>query len=191
MCERDSCDLSQCLDRHPKLCNFYSVYGRCKFSPCAYKHVDKVDGMKIKEFEVKLLEKEKELNDLKIKMGFMIDRLDEIEKSAKENKDKLEKLLVENNPTTTNDSDQATIIPSQSEVADSSTSMENALIAKISTYAADFAKPEYLDYRYEPECCQHRHIPGRGGHNVPRDGSQCCYHKCRANPHFLAVKPGG
>ena len=58
---------------------------------------------------------------------------------------------------------------------------------------AVYSQPEqrtaYLDYRYVPECCNHRHVPGRGGHNVPPDGSQCCYHRCRNNPHFLSQKP--
>ena len=47
----------------------------------------------------------------------------------------------------------------------------------------------YADHNYEPECCKHRHIPGRGAHNVPPDASQCCYHRCRNNRHFKAEKP--
>ena len=55
-------------------------------------------------------------------------------------------------------------------------STEDWLLASIKTYSSQFARPEFLDHRYEPECCGHRHIPGREGHNVPKDGSQCCYH---------------
>ena len=66
---------------------------------------------------------------------------------------------------------------------------EEIILERIKTYASEFAKPEYLDHRYEPTCCGHRHVPGRGGHNVPRDGSQCCYHRCRKNPHYLWKKP--
>ena len=47
----------------------------------------------------------------------------------------------------------------------------------------------YADHNFEPECCKHWHIPGRGAHNVPPDASQCCYHRCRNNRHFLAEKP--
>ena len=48
----------------------------------------------------------------------------------------------------------------------------------------------YADHNFEPECCKHRHIPGRGAHNVPPDASQCCYHRCgnRNNRHFLPEK---
>ena len=48
----------------------------------------------------------------------------------------------------------------------------------------------YADHNFEPECCKHRHIPGRGAHNVPPDASQCCYHRCgnRSNRHFLPEK---
>ena len=35
-----SCEFLTCKFRHPKICNWYSEYGRCKFNPCAFKHVD-------------------------------------------------------------------------------------------------------------------------------------------------------
>ena len=61
---------------------------------------------------------------------------------------------------------------------------------------ADVAKlvALYSDWRYEPTCCNHRHIVGRdrdgqGAHNVPQDGSQCCYHRCKNNPHFISRNP--
>ena len=47
----------------------------------------------------------------------------------------------------------------------------------------------YLDPNYEPQCCDHPHVPGRGGHNVPVDGLQCCFHHCRNNPHYRREKP--
>ena len=71
----------------------------------------------------------------------------------------------------------------------SSASSEHIISARIQRYASQFARPEYLYPHYEPTCCTHNHIPGRGGHNVPKDGSQCCYHRCRRNPHFLTKKP--
>ena len=66
---------------------------------------------------------------------------------------------------------------------------EDFIIKRIQSYASQFAKPEYLYPTYEPTCCQHHHVPGRGGHNVPKDGSQCCFHRCRMNPHYLLKKP--
>ena len=52
------------------------------------------------------------------------------------------------------------------------------------------ANPAYLDHNFHPVCCDHHHMPGRGGHNVPVDGSQCCYHRCRTYPHYKSTKPG-
>ena len=60
---------------------------------------------------------------------------------------------------------------------------------RIKSYAAEFVHPEYLYPSYEPDCCHHNHVPGRRGHNVPKDGSQCCYHKCKKYPHYLSTKP--
>ena len=63
------------------------------------------------------------------------------------------------------------------------------IVTRIRSYAAEFKNPEYLYPSYAPVCCSHNHIPGRGGHNVPKDGSQCCYHRCKKNPHYLSTKP--
>ena len=68
---------------------------------------------------------------------------------------------------------------------------EDFIRTLISSYSSSFAKPEYLDNRYVPECCDHNHIPGRRGRNVPKDGSQCCYHRCPQNPHYLWRMPDG
>ena len=32
---------------------------------------------------------------------------------------------------------------------------------------------------FKPNCCSHKHDPGRGGRNVPPDLSQRCHHRCR------------
>ena len=40
LCETQACDILNCLLRHPKKCKFYTEYKRCKFDPCAYKHID-------------------------------------------------------------------------------------------------------------------------------------------------------
>jgi hypothetical protein len=37
-CKDNTCDISKCKLRHPKLCKFFRNYGYCKFSPCAFKH---------------------------------------------------------------------------------------------------------------------------------------------------------
>ena len=54
ICEDFSCEGLKCMSRHPKLCKFYNLYGRCKFNPCAYLHPEKdksIDDMK-KENEI-------------------------------------------------------------------------------------------------------------------------------------------
>ena len=38
ICEDMNCDISLCRNRHPRPCKFYQNYGRCKFSPCSFKH---------------------------------------------------------------------------------------------------------------------------------------------------------
>ena len=45
------------------------------------------------------------------------------------------------------------------------TTTEDFIATRILTYASQFAKPEYLYPTYEPTCCKHHHVPGRGGHN--------------------------
>ena len=39
ICQDQSCNLSTCLMRHPRICKFFFSYGRCKFGEfCAYLH---------------------------------------------------------------------------------------------------------------------------------------------------------
>ena len=38
ICENTSCSISECRQRHPKICRYFDNYGRCKFFPCAFKH---------------------------------------------------------------------------------------------------------------------------------------------------------
>ena len=36
--EESSCEILLCRQRHPKVCKYFRNFGRCKFSPCAFKH---------------------------------------------------------------------------------------------------------------------------------------------------------
>ena len=38
--------------------------------------------------------------------------------------------------------------------------------------------PACHSWEFIPECCGHKHYPGRSGRNVPPDLSQCCRHVC-------------
>ena len=59
ICSDDTCNVFDCEKRHPKNCNFYRDYGKCKFTIyCAYKHeqqnnVNSNTG-KIKNMEIRL-----------------------------------------------------------------------------------------------------------------------------------------
>ena len=37
-CENTNCRSYSCEKRHPKKCTWFNKYGRCKFSPCSYRH---------------------------------------------------------------------------------------------------------------------------------------------------------
>ena len=55
ICLEQSCEISQCNLRHPKVCKYYRNYGRCKFSPCAFKHEDRGHNSEIVDNEIKTL----------------------------------------------------------------------------------------------------------------------------------------
>ena len=55
ICFEKACDVSQCKQRHPKACRYFRNYGRCKFSPCAFKHEDHVIYNETVDKEIKTL----------------------------------------------------------------------------------------------------------------------------------------
>ena len=55
LCENYACDISNCTLRHPKSCKFYRDYGKCKFNPCMFLHVENE-----KEVQIDTLKKENE-----------------------------------------------------------------------------------------------------------------------------------
>ena len=58
VCGDSSCDVSKCTRRHPRTCKFYSEFKRCKFDPCAYKHITNDDDIdKLKKENQELLGK--------------------------------------------------------------------------------------------------------------------------------------
>ena len=77
ICSEKTCDISSCNQRHPKVCNYFRNYGRCKFSPCAYKHGNfasndlenknrkiKIISERLLALEKVIATKNKEINDL-------------------------------------------------------------------------------------------------------------------------------
>ena len=55
VCLEQSCGISQCNLRHPKVCKYYRNYGRCKFFPFAFKHEDPGQNSEIVDKEIKTL----------------------------------------------------------------------------------------------------------------------------------------
>ena len=98
-CENEQCDILNCQKRHPRTCNFYRDYRRCKFSDyCRYKHDQPNDQITLKfeermkafenvidEKDAKILELEKEVNSNK-------QRMDSLEKIINGNQDILKEI---------------------------------------------------------------------------------------------------
>ena len=73
MCENPECDVQTCNYRHPRECRWYREFCRCKFGDyCSYSHNKKKDN----------------LDQLKMDNTVILEKLSELEKTAKE-KDKL------------------------------------------------------------------------------------------------------
>ena len=49
LCDNPSCELSKCIQRHPKVCKWYRDHIRCKFDPCKFTHIVKEDNQKTLE----------------------------------------------------------------------------------------------------------------------------------------------
>ena len=65
ICDKTSCDILTCVSRHPKICKFYREYGKCKFDPCAFLHIDQNDTIdELKQKNEDILEQLKNLDDM-------------------------------------------------------------------------------------------------------------------------------
>ena len=63
-CVDKNCNVFKCEKRHPRICNFFTEFGQCKFTTyCRYKHEKKIDVFenfeKINELEKKIVNLEK------------------------------------------------------------------------------------------------------------------------------------
>ena len=68
ICNDDNCSVFACEKRHPKNCNFFREYGKCKFTIyCAYKHEKRNsvndNAGKIKNMEIKLKVMEEKMKE--------------------------------------------------------------------------------------------------------------------------------
>ena len=100
LCVDFSCDDSNCALRHPIPCKYFRKYKKCKFNPCAFKHVDdKSDIEKLKNENQSLLGKIEKIDaDLKllynkeIESNAVIEKLNEMEKTMKHKDEKIDAL---------------------------------------------------------------------------------------------------
>ena len=91
ICSEKTCDITSCNQRHSRARKYFKNYGRCKFSPCAFKHeydpsindfetVNK-ELMNISErllaFEQVINEKNKEINEMSVKIETLEKNLSE------------------------------------------------------------------------------------------------------------------
>ena len=102
-CTDPECDVFKCSQRHPRACNFFREYGRCKFVDyCRYKHA-KPDIELLKEkclfkiegFEKVLKEKNAEIKTMKRELDTNKQKLKDLEKRV-ESKDIIVKEILEN-----------------------------------------------------------------------------------------------
>ena len=107
ICIKNACEILSCSQRHPMICKFFRKYGRCKFSPCAFKHEIELPGndyekmnKEVKDLGEKVLalendiqNKNKEIEDLTNKISGIENKL--TEKYIDEKLDAFEKQLVD------------------------------------------------------------------------------------------------
>ena len=88
--------------RHPRKCNWYSEYGRCKFNPCKFKHTDDINDISSvrKESAViasKLIDIESSLKNLEEIEEEIKCTIDQLKEDSKIKSEHFEKQLSENN----------------------------------------------------------------------------------------------
>ena len=65
--------------RHPKVCSFYRDFGRCKFNPCAYRHVNYLDNDRLQQLEKAIEERDIIINEMKTLITFNTEKINTLE----------------------------------------------------------------------------------------------------------------
>ena len=101
-CDSVDCSLNVCEKRHPKLCKYFQNYGRCKFMPCFYKHVEasKIEESRIEDLEKKVRVKDDEIKALKEEVLLLSEKLQMVVEKFAQNNDRLDSLCRSLNPKT-------------------------------------------------------------------------------------------
>ena len=104
ICDNTSCEIRNCLFRHPKTCRYFRDLGRCKFNEsCAFKHIES-ETTSSKRFEIlekKVEEDKKIIDQLTLTQKRIEKDLKERDKEIRKLNETLKKLLEK---TETNDS---------------------------------------------------------------------------------------
>ena len=78
-CDVTNCENKSCVNRHPKMCRYFSIYRRCKFGDfCMFKHAVESSESSL-ENKINVLEEALEKNKIEIRdMQNKIDRLEQV-----------------------------------------------------------------------------------------------------------------
>ena len=179
LCEDSSCDINTCEKRHPMICKFYYNYGRCKFSPCSYKHDGTIlhtanGGEKmVLSFKNHVTKNMEEINALKNVNLNLLNNMKELKRLYDEVKDKVDRL-----ETAAFNSDASSNLQNPHYDQKPGASNNTATIT-VSTTAQRTEGMKKMGSVYVQEkddaCCDHYH---RLDGDIPPNGS-CCYHRCR------------
>ena len=84
ICENSACDWSNCMQRHPMKCKYYTEFMICKFSPCAFKHVknDEITDVDNEVCDDRFLEVERKIDNLEKQLSDKNDVIDGLVKKV-------------------------------------------------------------------------------------------------------------
>ena len=83
VCDNSACEWSNCMQRHPIKCKYYTEFMRCKFSPCAFKHVKNDDtAVNNKVCDDRFLEVERKIDSLEKQLSDKDDVIDGLVKKV-------------------------------------------------------------------------------------------------------------
>ena len=159
ICEDSSCNLILCENRHPVICKFFSTFGRCKYNPCSYKHLEvstgNTDGKMVLDIETNARD---------------IDVLKNSVSTLSKNVEDLKSLLSASNRRITELESlvsSSQLIKSRPESLLSRTTLQKK--EKCGASGSVFVREA------DNACCDHHH---RLDGDIPPNGS-CCYYRCR------------
>ena len=81
ICQTQSCTLSSCIKRHPKVCKYFSVQKGCKFGElCSYKHIPNSNQNEVVELKEKMVTLERSLQLMTAKISELTEEVTNIKR---------------------------------------------------------------------------------------------------------------